>query len=516
MALSTKMPVIENFKRFFPIFLITIIFASRVPLIAGNFFVADGDEAIIGLMAKEIVDKGDFKMYFWGQQYGLAVVETSTDALAFKVFGINVYSLKLAMLFLWTIGILLLFAAVKNISGLYIAIIFALLLVASPAWGLWSMKARGGYITAFVFSALTGWLMSVIYRKPDKKMISLWILVGFSLVLIWFAQKLWLFSLIPFVVALCIKRPNLLGFLGLAISAIATSVLIHYLARNETSNFWKYSFEAKLFILYNIPSALRQLHVHFGGGYYLGGILRAGQINEVVGWTWSVVFVLLLAFQIVRVITRRFLPLSHLFFLSACFSTVALFNNHSTYFDYRYLLPVNVPLILCLIYECQDWASRTGKVKIFSVAMLVFAGFNYLGLFQLRNVHPDSINEPPALPFSKAMDETISFLKSKDVYYTFSPNPLLFWQVMFYSQKQIMARFYPNGDRNPEYTKQVTDAFKAGKPVALIDQFNAATLDPKTSQYKLDPAKAYSFGNQVRVYLFPDRSTLEKMQFDLK
>lgn len=79
-----------------------------------------------------------------------------------------------------------------------------------------------------------------------------------------------------------------------------------------------------------------------------------------------------------------------------------------------------------------------------------------------------------------------------------------------------MARYFPNGDRNPQYTKLVTDAFKAGKPVALIDQFNATTLDPKTSKYKIDPARVYNFGNQLRVYLYPDRSILEKMQFDLK
>src|SRR6185437_16953965 len=159
MTLSSKMPVDEKLKRFFPFFLIIIIFVSRAPLITSNYFVADGDEAIIGLMAKEIVDKGDFKIYFWGQQYGLAVVETSTGALAFKVFGMNVYSLKLAMLALWTMGVLLLFAGVKNLSGWNVAAIFALLLIAFPAWGLWSMKARGGYITAFVFSAFTGWLI---------------------------------------------------------------------------------------------------------------------------------------------------------------------------------------------------------------------------------------------------------------------------------------------------------------------------------------------------------------------
>jgi|GEM_PF-3332666 len=516
MTLSSKMPVDEKLKRFFPFFLIIIIFVSRAPLITSNYFVADGDEAIIGLMAKEIVDKGDFKIYFWGQQYGLAVVETSTGALAFKVFGMNVYSLKLAMLALWTMGVLLLFAGVKNLSGWNVAAIFALLLIAFPAWGLWSMKARGGYITAFVFSAFTGWLISIIYKKQDRKTMALWILMGFSLVLIWFAQKLWLFSLIPFVVALCIKRPNLLGFLGLIISAFATSGLIHYLARNETSNFWGYNFEAKLYILYNIPTALKQLHVHFGGGYFLSGILRAGQINEAIGWAWSAVFALLLVFQVIRIITRKFLPLSHLFFLSACFSTVALFNNHSTYLDYRYLLPVDVPLVLCFIYECYDLALRMGEAKIFSVGMLVFAGFNYCGLFQLRNVHTESINEPPALPYSKAMSQTISFLKSRGIYYVFSPNPSLFWQTMFYSQKQIMARYFPNGDRNPQYTKLVTDAFKAGKPVALIDQFNATTLDPKTSKYKIDPARVYNFGNQLRVYLYPDRSILEKMQFDLK
>ncbi len=501
-------------NRVFPIIILILVFASRIPLITSDGFKADGDESIVGLMAKAIVDHADFKVYFWGQQYGFVTFETSIAALAFKVFGMNVYSLKLSMLFLWATGCIFLYKAVNNTFGFRIAVLFTILLIACPAWGLWSMKARGGYITAFLFSGLVGWIITTINSKRDKKLLGLWIVMGLSISIIYFAQKLWLLSLLPFILTLFIRKQNIRGLVIMMCAIAGTALTIHYFSIREMSNYWKYDFAPAFYFPRDISTAFNWLHVHFNGAYFLSFVLHGGTINEISGWVWVVTFALLLVIQIIRLVTRNFNPLSHLLFLSACLSTIALFNSHSDYFEYRYLLPMDVPLILCFVIECAGIASLIKWDKVY--ALLLFSCFNFMGLYQLRNITTEYSGEAPEQSFSVAMKEMTSYLESKDVHYTFSQSAALLWQISFYSNGQVLSRYHDAIDRNASYTSQVTNAFKAGKPAAIIDYYNSETLNPNAPAIGIGPSKILAFGKQFSVYLYPDKKTLEGLHFDLK
>ena len=78
---------------------------SRLPQLLSPDLLLDGDEAILGLMAKHIADGTAFPMFLYGQNYGLAAVEVAAGASSFLVAGIGALQLKLALLALWTIGI---------------------------------------------------------------------------------------------------------------------------------------------------------------------------------------------------------------------------------------------------------------------------------------------------------------------------------------------------------------------------------------------------------------------------
>ena len=79
-----------------------------------------------------------------------------------------------------------------------------------------------------------------------------------------------------------------------------------------------------------------------------------------------------------------------------------------------------------------------------------------------------------------------------------------------------MSRFLNASDRNPDYVKPVTTAYNSGKPTAILDSYYAAEFNPKSPAPGLDLAKTVNFGNQLRVYLNPERKTLEAIGFDLK
>src|SRR5262245_14462810 len=84
---------------------------SRLPQLFSPDLLLDGDECILGLMAKHLAEGRDFPIFFYGQRYGLAIVEAPLAALSFLMAGVSAVPLKLAMLALWLVGICFYFLA---------------------------------------------------------------------------------------------------------------------------------------------------------------------------------------------------------------------------------------------------------------------------------------------------------------------------------------------------------------------------------------------------------------------
>jgi len=81
-----------------------LILLTRLPQFCGEMLFPDGDECIVGLMAKHIADGKGFPLFVYGAPYGFAVFETVPAALFYKIFGVSAVSLKAAVLCLWTAG----------------------------------------------------------------------------------------------------------------------------------------------------------------------------------------------------------------------------------------------------------------------------------------------------------------------------------------------------------------------------------------------------------------------------
>ena len=77
---------------------------------------ADGDEAVVGMMAKHMLEGREFPLVFYGQNYGGgATVEASIAALYFAVFGMSSITLKAAGLTIF-MGLLVMTYAFANKS----------------------------------------------------------------------------------------------------------------------------------------------------------------------------------------------------------------------------------------------------------------------------------------------------------------------------------------------------------------------------------------------------------------
>jgi hypothetical protein len=105
----------------------------------------DSDEAVVGLMARHILHRGEWPVFYWGQEY-LGAVEAYLAAGLFAIFGSSVRVLKLVpvlfTVFTAPIAAQLAHMAVGRRGALFAAFVFA---TPPVAFTIWSIKTRGGF-----------------------------------------------------------------------------------------------------------------------------------------------------------------------------------------------------------------------------------------------------------------------------------------------------------------------------------------------------------------------------------
>src|SRR5579872_2828218 len=119
--------------------------ALRLAVIASPLGEIDGDEAVVGLMARHIAFLGERPVFYWGQPY-LGSLEAFTAAPLFKLFDSSTLLLKLVPT-AYSLGFLALSALLaRQLFGVGPALATAAYLALAPSmWAVWSTKARGGY-----------------------------------------------------------------------------------------------------------------------------------------------------------------------------------------------------------------------------------------------------------------------------------------------------------------------------------------------------------------------------------
>src|SRR5579859_2032399 len=117
----------------------------RLAVIASPLGEIDGDEAVVGLMARHIAFLGDRPVFYYGQPY-LGSLEAFSAAPLFRLFNSSTVLLKLIPTG-YSLGFLAVSAVLaRRLFGTGAALATAAYLALPPAmWAVWSTKARGGY-----------------------------------------------------------------------------------------------------------------------------------------------------------------------------------------------------------------------------------------------------------------------------------------------------------------------------------------------------------------------------------
>jgi len=443
---------------------VAVCLLSRLPQLTSPYFHADynGDEFVLGLMAKHMAQGQEFPFYFWGQSYGFCWLEAGMVALAIKFFGIGLFSLKVPMLLLWTLGCVFFYGACGLWTNRIYSFWITCLLIFSPAWMGWSMRARGGYLSAFLLSSVVLFLLARHGSKLNKRVCwTIGILSGF----IFFSQPIFLLGVLPLLGQAQLKQKSIRNIFICMAGFVGVFILGKVMAPLQgNTEYWQPAwFRADDFSVFVSTFKDRVFHAlnqdsGFGKNWAPAVISNAWCVVALVGF---VMYIWGLLIKKARTLSTPFL-ISVVLILGCTF-----FINCED--QYRYLLSLSVFLILWFAVQSFEWVHKSVFLKaLLGLGIGVFIVLGILTAWNYRytyRVKPIVSNEVPEM---QKISKVIEFLKASGVKYVFSLDDDLSWKLMFFSREEIISRWMSMRSRQPVYARAVTQAFFSGQKVALV------------------------------------------------
>lgn len=435
--------------------IILLCVVTRLPQLLSPYLVLDTDEAIVGLMSKHLYEGKNIPVFFYGQAFGFSLVECSASAFMFLFTGVNHYGVKLGMLLLWTLGMVFFYLGMLRVNekNRVAALLFTIAFIVNPAWAVWSMKARGGYLTSVLFFSL---FLFLLFGK-NKTRLS-WGAIGALAAMTYFSQPLWLPGLLPLLAYKTISEKGWRekGFLFIGAIIVLVPMLV---AKHNASHFYAgtqadFSVSAAYEKLLSFP---QYLFNGMRGSYVLGYILPASQACDIIGFICSECVWLLLLLGIYNLFDkerRNWLFISSV--LSLLLSIVmVLFLENNTRPRWLLAIPGYIIFALYLFYDIV----RLKKFFRAALIALIIPGLYAMWTFKDYQCNPTT---------NAQLVEVVNYIEKQGVHYAFSVCSALNSQLEFYSGEQIICRAKDPGDRYMPYYFAANNALAAGKPVAII------------------------------------------------
>ncbi len=441
------------------LFIPVLVVLVRLPYLLGEHLFFDGDEAVLGIMARDLITGTNFPIYFYGQQYGFSLFEAASAGLFMLFFGSTVYSIKF--------GALLLFSfAIKQYSELllkqkldWITYLAAILMVACfPTWLVWGTKLRGGYVTAFLFFAL---IAKQLFLHPHWERKD-WLKVSVYLAFIAVSQVLFLLPLLPLLAQRFFQQKKIKDYLiPVGTTLLAYGVLrlpaylnpkvwtVNLVAEVNWETYYHYFFEGfwshftDFFLygdIYEVPSTLKIKAMLFVIGLLsvcVLGIYRFKK-QQKTDLVLLLIGILLSSFPIV------------LFRLSGG----------------RYLLAFYTGLLLVsvlLIIRFKDIVLRQTQVASWIGALLLLSSTVHYGKEYISYWLEPRLNDMAVL------NELMGECEKRDINHLISSDWFLYWQINYLGNEKINCRFVERHDRVDRFTTRVDECYQTDNcKIALV------------------------------------------------
>lgn len=452
--------------------LIVICLLSRIPLLLSPYFFLDGDECIIGLMAKHLYEGKELFLFFWGQNYGLAIVEIIAILPFYLLLGYTTLAVKLGIFSVWIVGVVFLYktliAVTNNNAASFTVTVFFVLF---PAWGNWCMKASGGYVAAFMLSNL---LLYLLFSKHFKKGTGFFLIAGLLLELVFESQRLWLIGLLPLTIYALRKEVSLIKGALLLLSAVLTWILLYkYKEHMQIMHTAPLTLPDVNEVLWYITRFPEYLYHSFCGDYYFNQFPNHDLFITIMSAIGCVLF---FAFFLIGIYCLFKSNKNYLFLISLVFIPATIGYNFLSYMmEGRYLIPVAGFLCIPLVLLIKEQVRHRLFKPVFILSSII-------GLGACINFY--NFCEGPRA-YKKSVLQTIDYLNRNDVRYTYSTDCMMSYQIIFYSGEKIFSRMTGQPARYQAYSDAVDSAFDNHAKVAILqygnfDQGMHFTFDKKT------------------------------------
>lgn len=440
--------------------IILLCFATRIPQLISPNILLDGDESVVAIMAKHIYVGRDFPLFFYGQQYGFSLIECLFIIPFYCFLGISALAVKLGMLSLWTVGVVFLYKTLAAINDKprRLAFILTLVFICTPAWAVWSMKARGGYLTAF---ALTSIILYLLFRSKPINIISS-IIIGILLVIIYESQLLWLPGMAPLICFKLFERKNIKHVIPMV---IVSAPLFYWFHRYRMSLFSFYAPQSftpdSIQYVKRIPDFIYE---SIQGNYYFSFLQKPNLFCAVCGYLFTAIVFFLLLAALYNVIRRK---KGTAFF--NCSTLSLLFTLAYTPFSHdiepRYLLPLTGYTLISLMLYLKD---KQLSFKQLAYPAYLFVSFGFISLITFWGF---SFCQPTEKDFKA----TVKYLKDNNIDFVFFIDGPRTWQMIFYSNETLFCREPYMPGRYPAYTVVMNKAYMEHKRTALVSYWGELT-----------------------------------------
>lgn len=472
------------------IFLVGIL--SRLPMLMSDNFLLDGDECIMGLMAKHFIEGKSVPFFFYGQSYGFAFIEVVFISIGYLVFGISDYVVRLSIIMLWLIGVVYFYKSLKLLGGdnKWLPLMITILLLTVPAWAEWAMKARGGYATAFTLSNI------IVYLSLNNaSRIKLnWFIIGLCLLFLYHAQPLWLPGTLALAVYAYLKNSNKRKIL-FSITGIVVGACSFFFMKINLSDFW----QPTVFSL-NVPTldkAISYIYTHLSGHYYLNMKADIPNMTKVSSYSSFIILgISLLASAVFLFIVKGDKRRLILFTLLATMPTIvsiAVIDINSP----RYLLPLT-GFALFNLYALL----RIFKMQVvINAFFLLISGIGIISLVEFKDLK--------IVGQSKAeLCDVITELEKRNVGHVFCTGGLIQWQLALYSKERVIARYYYKIDRYMPYINTIDSVYNNHpERTAIVGSWWQGASVPEKDKVMVNKS--------FFIVMNPSRELLDKVWFQL-
>src|SRR3989442_3930348 len=281
------------------------LWLTRPPQLAASPFLPDGDEALLGLMAKHALQGQGIPFFPYGQRYGFGAPEVALVAAGFRVFGTSPAVAHAAVFVLWSAGALLLVVALHRLAGARAALVAGTLLAVCPGWLGASLKAWGTNVTGFFFTQLATWLLAALADAGGgRSRAVLGAALGAAAGLALLANLLWLTALAPLVGLLGWRTLRSGALLAGGLGAAAVMVAAAFAWAGERGYWAPPLLQSRdaLVALALLPGRFR---VAMTGTYFLTEPVPSGPVTAWLAVAWVLAAAAALARSVWRARRRR-------------------------------------------------------------------------------------------------------------------------------------------------------------------------------------------------------------------